>query len=380
MGRAVSLVFTEYVRSVEPGEPQDPDLFAAVWEKLRDALASEMRKRSLWGAPPSYLGVYGPSSWSAPDAFDELVCDCYTFIFLDRLPGLKAQLRVKTNAEGLVFRSIRNFLYDTQKRHDPLGFRVFVVLQTAMRQAIAAGGVHVLQGDPGVRNDTILGVRPESDPGKARGAELREHVRGWNDDLLPELVTARGKDLDQVVERLVTHISRLPLRGIEAFRFKDLIDPLKSDVRARWNMIWAGSEGETAIDDDADADFVGLVRLVRPDSGFEERESFEKLIAGVAEALEGLDEPARTRAYLGMLWAFLRSHAAESPSADKLPSRRKLAELLGIPRDRLPGLFATLGRLVEQSQAAISGKPPLGRNMGHSSPANRAAAGLGETP
>ncbi|MCP4655677.1 MAG: hypothetical protein GY856_09690, partial [bacterium] len=322
-----------YVRSLEPGETQDPDLFAAVWDKLRDALIAELRRRSLWGAPPSYLGICGAAGWSDQDALDELVTDCYTFIFLDRLPGLKAQLKVKPNVEGLVFRGIHNFLYDTQKRHDPLGFGVFGVLQSAVRQSVTAGTLHVLAGAPGVGNDTVLGFAPDHDPEQARGAGLAELVKVWNDDLLPELVTARGKVRDQVTTRLATHLSRLPLRGIEAFRFKDVIDPLKNDVRARWSAVRVQSEGETAVED-GDEDLMVIVRQVRPDSGVEERESFEKLLAGVAEALEGIDESARTRAYLETLWAFLRSHAAESPEegsatdpadpkAYELPSRRK---------------------------------------------------------
>ncbi|MCP4656991.1 MAG: hypothetical protein GY856_16390 [bacterium] len=367
----MSLVFTEYVRSLQSGgEPRDPDLFGALWKKLRDALIAEMRKRSLWSAPPSYVGIYGAAGWRDPDALDELVTDCFTFVFLSRLHGLKAQLRVKDNIEGLVFRSIQNFLYDTQKRQDPLGFRVFVVLQTALRQAIAAGVLHVLRGDPGVGNETVLGFAPGSEVGQAREAELREHVRGWNDDLLPDLITARGKGQDRIVMRLSTHISRLPVHGIEVFRFKDLIDLLKSDVRARWNVIRRYSEGETAIEN-GDDDFVVIVRRVRPDSGVEERESFDKLIACVTEALERIEESAQTKVYIERLWVFLRSHAAEpaetqpaadpaDPKAYELPSRRKIAKLLGIPRDRLAGLHATLGDLVEWCRAAGSGKPQLG--------------------
>ncbi len=392
LGRAVSLGFTEYIRSMESGgDVSDPDLFEALWKKLRGALIAELKKRALWSAPPSYLGIYGAASWRDPDALDELVTDCFTFVFLSRLPGLKAQLRVKDNIEGLVFRSIQNFLYDTQKRHDPLGFRVFVVLQNALRQAITAGVLHVLRGDPGVGNETVLAFAPGSEGGQARGAELREHVRGWNDDLLPDLITARGKGQDGIITRLSAHISRLPTHGIGMFRFKDLIDLLKSDARARWNVIWRYSEGETAIDNgDADDDFVVIVRQVRPDSGVEERESFEKLIICVTEAVERIAGPAQTKIYMERLWGFLTSHAAEptesqpaadpaDPKAYKLPSRRKIAKLLGIPRDRLAELHATLGGLVDGCRAASSGKPQLGRKrkQEHRSPGG-STAGRGE--
>ncbi len=357
-------VFTEYVRSLSDGEPSDPDLFGLAWEKLRDALRGEMRRRGLWDASPGYLGIHGPHSWSHGDALDDLVGDCFAFI-LDRLPSLKTHLKVKDNVEGLFFRSIRNFLYDTQKKHDPLGFRVFTVAQSAIRQLIADTTLFVLAGDPGVKNETVLGFAPAGDGGKAHVAALEERVPRWNDELMPTLVTAKGKHVAAVVERLTALISRLPDVAIELFRFKDLVGPLKSDARRRWNVIWAQDLGEMAFeDDDGEGAFPVLVRLIRPDSGVEERESFGKLITCVDETLDGFDEDAKIRRYLVDLWTFLRNHAAEppdgeasvDPKASKLPSGRKIAGRLGIPRDRLKGLFATLGGFVEDCQAAISGK------------------------
>ena len=350
----MSLVFTDYVRSLESASEPTPEMFDAAWTKLHDALRSEMIQRSVWSAPPSYLGIYGWNSWSLKDALEELLSDCYLYVFVRRLQGLQALLAVQENIEGLVFRNIRYFLFEKQKRHDPLGYRVFRVLQTAARQSIAAGALHVLAGDPRVGNGTILGVAPESDPATGPVAELSELVGGWSDGLLPELVTARGARLDEAVGKLAARLARLADGGIEAFRFKDLIDPLKREVRARWGAFWLNSQGDLGFED-GDRELAGLVRLVRPDSGFEERDSFQLLLACVAENIDRLETREKTRLYLERLWAFLRSHAAEeepaegrgSPAASKPPSRRRLAELLGIPRYRLPDLHESLGRLVE---------------------------------
>ena len=38
--------------------------------------------------------------------------------------NLAARLETMDNVDGLVFRNIGNFLYERQKRHDPLGFRL----------------------------------------------------------------------------------------------------------------------------------------------------------------------------------------------------------------------------------------------------------------
>lgn len=359
-------VFTDWVGSLVAGQEPDPDLFDAVWEKLRDALGAEMRKRGLWSAPPCYLGIRGYRCWTQGDAFDELVHDAFTFL-LDRLPSIKAQLRQKDNVEGFFFRCIRNFLYDSQKRHDPVGFRVFTVAQSAVRQLAEDGTLHVLVGDPGVRNDAVLGFAPDGDPNDARGG-LDEHVDVWTNELMPELVTARGKHVDGVVRRLAVLISGLPGAAIEVFAFHVLVGLMKSDARRRWHAIWAQQEGETAFEDDGEDAFPVLVRLIRPDSGMEEREAFGKLVACVEARLGLLDEAQTTRIYLEKLWAFLRNHATEpaegEPSADpkvsKLPSRRKIAQHLEIPRDHLKGLFETLGELVEECRAASSKNRQLG--------------------
>lgn len=163
--------------------------------------------RGLWGSPPSFLGVYGWQSWSAADSTDEplseLLSECYVFIFVHRLQSLKAHLEVKPNIDGLVFLNLRNFLYDRQRQHDPLGLRVFEILQSAVRQAVRAGELYVLAGDSKIRNDSLLGFTPDTEPVETATAALGRLVGIWNDDLLPALVTARGKAVEEVVARTV---------------------------------------------------------------------------------------------------------------------------------------------------------------------------------
>ncbi len=382
--QAETLVFTDYVRSLEPGSKlRDPD--EALWAKLRTALTAEMKKRSLWRLSPSCLGICGDPRWSS-QALEELLHDCFKSVFIDRLSGLMALLAVQENVEGVIFRNIRSFLFETQKKHDPLGFRVFMVLQSAMRRSISEGRLHVLAGDSGVGNETILGFAPWSDPEVARAAKLEESIREWNNDLLAEMVTARGAALEALTEKLVRRLTRLRIRGIEAFRFKDVIDSLKADVRARWQAVWLHSEGEMVPEDDGDADFVTMARLVRPDAGFEEREAFQKLFDCVAGELERLAKREKTRTYLRRLWIFLRNHAAESPAdtpagkspaaANKLPSQRQIAGILDIPRYRFPELYQTLGRLVETCQARHAGK----RRSGYRNRDQRAVGEEDSTP
>lgn len=356
-------VFTDYVRSLPPtGEPPDPRCFEEVWEALGRVIESEIRKRGLWESPPCYLGVYGWGYWHQADAgpgrrpaVEDLLAGCYAHIFIRRLDCLKVQLKVKPTIDGLVFLNVRNYLHDKQKQHDPLGFRVFEVLRAAIREAVRSGELHVLAGDLRIRNDTVLSASERADPAAVATVPM-DLISSWLDTLLPDLVTARGKARERVVAGLESAVLRLPADGVDVFAFGQLIDALKDEVRARWGVLM--DPAESALDEHQG----NLVTLVR--QGVEERDSFRALCACLAEAVEQVEEPSRSRAYLSTLWEFLRTYAAEpeegaahrQPAGDDLPSGRQLARLLRIPRDRLPELFSTLRRLVEGCRAAISGR------------------------
>ena len=330
----------------------------------------------MWESPPAYLGVFGGESWEPAggtgreSALEELLAECYSYVFISRLRSLQAQLKVKPNVEGLIVLNIRHFLHERQKEHDPIGSQVFEILQTAVQLAIAGGELRVLVGDEKVRNDTVLGfVRGLDVPGQGRGGIPALVVR-WNDELLPDLITSRGRRQEEVARRLCERLPDLLRDGIGTFRFKDLVDPLKADVRARWAALLDLEQGELVPQMDGGPP----VRVVGPDRGIEERQLFRKLVECVLKSLQRLQINEKTRGYLAVLWQFLRVQASEGIEAqpasrlsrtltaelaagdEERPSLRQLAEQLRIPRERLPGLYQTLGDLVEWCRAAISGK------------------------
>jgi hypothetical protein len=142
-------------------------------------------------------------------------------------------------------------------------------------------------------------------------------------------------------------------------------------VRARWAAILGQSQGEIAprTGEEPRGD---RVRLVPPDTQVEERQLFRKLVDCVMTSLRRLDINEKTRDYLSTLWNFVRLQASEGeePGAPALRldqllreaegeerlSLRRLAEQLRIPRERLPGLYETLGELLERCRAANSGR------------------------
>lgn len=379
-------LFTQFVRSLE--DTPDERLALAAWERLREILKSELKRRGLWHSPPSYLGIQGWPAWSGESAgrgpgqgpgegaLEELVADCYSFIFVDRLGRLQAQLRVKPNIEGLIVLNVRHFFLERQKEHDPLGYRVFEMVHAAMLQAIGEGELFVLSGDAQVRNHTVLGfalgapedAAPPAPPAPPAWAPLAPLVAGWNDELLPDLVMARGRRQEEVWARLRVLVRGLEPQGVRSFRFRDVLDPLKSGARLRWAaLLEEGEEGGARASGLPAPDGAG--RRVLPETPVESQESLEKLTRYVSAAVSRMPMAPQTREYLATLWQYLKLQVGAGEPAGSLARRmaelgeeerlshRRLAQVLGIPRERLPGLFSTLRQLATQAQSlARSGR------------------------
>jgi hypothetical protein len=387
-------LFTRFVLSLE-GTP-DERLALAAWDRLREILQHELKRRGLWLHPPSYLGICGWPNWAGtPEepaaALEELVAECYAFIFVDRLGRLQAQLKAKPNIEGLVLLNVRHFFLERQKEHDPLGYRVYEMLHAAVHGAVHDGELYVLEGDPEVRNETVLGLAA----GKGEAAlpsRLVPLVGPWTQELLPELVLARGRHQEEVWIRIRRLIRALEPEGISAFRFRDVLDPLKRETRLRWAALLEESDegGAKAVPAGG--------KSVLPDTPIESRQSLERLTRYVAAALAHSSLDERTRDHLTVLWQYLRlsTGTAEGPGGgtvvgvkdieeDERFSHRRIAQLLGIPRERLPGLFATLREWVREAETSARGARSPGSGVGmfeprRPSPAPRRPEPVAERP
>ncbi len=274
-------IFSEHVRLLAKGERVPDDHFGDLWQALRAVLVDELRKRALWSAPPAYLGIYGGGNWSQEEVLEELQVECYTAAFLQRLRSLHAQLRARPSIDGLIFLNVRNFLHDTQKKHDPLGFRLFKVLRAAVRALIGDGLLRHLAGDSEIRNDTVVGF-DSGEPHDHAAAELGDRPRALADALLPDLVTALGKAQVKLIRRLAEHLAGWRREGVAAFRFRDLCTALSNDVRGRWAAIWRQQDGPTALEalPEVRADLAGTLGNVYTDLGLYEegREMLEEAV------------------------------------------------------------------------------------------------------
>ena len=364
----MSRFFSDFVRSLAHREEISNDGFDAAWLSLRRLLSRELRRRGLADQPPAYLGVYGFETWFAPgeasdgfngrrtDALEELVADSFSYIFCHRLQSLNAQLQIKDSIEGLIHLNIRHFIHDRQRIHDPIGLRTYEIARAAVEGMVQAGQMWRVDAGRKLRSGTLLAfseVASETPPAR----DLGPRVRSWNDTLMPDLLVVRGAARQALVEDLRQRVLSLREEGIESFRFGELLQPLRYDVRARWAALYDGDHGDRTVEDLDDL-FQTMTRKVAPASDYEERESFDQLIDCVERRLARPSQRPDWQGQLTTLWRFLRTEAlggtVESKqwivgeSSSRPRSTRRLAELLGIPRTRMPKLFATLGSYLER--------------------------------
>jgi len=367
---------TAYIRCLgDRLEPVSGPVFDRFLRVLSGAVKRELHRRGLWDSPPRFVGIEAAEIW-CDEAVQELVSECYIFI-MQRLRTLHQHLKLKPNIDGLVLLNVKHFLYERQKRCDPLGFRVFDIARSAVRQAALDGTLRVVAGDRRIENSTVLqplgrsiaadGSAAETVPaakvsGKREGSEtgsetvghLQEACRSWVDALMPELLLAHGRQREAVGKRLAQSLGTLNPRYLETVTFKALVDGLKAAARVRWKAVWVHEQGgaEGFEKGETRGGFRG--RSASPSSGvvfqqlaYEDEQSFQVLVRKVSKAVESAPATVQHRRYLPQLWKFLCTSSAD-PGTVAVPSRRRVAELLGIPRYLLPDLYRQLGKIIDR--------------------------------
>jgi hypothetical protein len=332
--------FTEHVRDFGP----DCDPADCVLPRLKKLLKQRMRRRSLVSAPLAYLGYGGAASWNAPGAFEDILVDCYIFAFLDRLPGLRNQLLVRPNIDGLIVRNVDNFLFERQRKHDPVGHAVFSNVGRAVRDAVAAVQLAIDGATDGrLHSSSVLRLdpsRPEADVADVERVQAAfSHVLNWS-TALPALtsITQEGQ------EWVAKFMDRLRDMGISAVRCGDVVAVLAAKAREDRASLHAVSRQE--LTQEGDDDFATLVRMVSPDQSFEDRDHWEALKSQIADRIAGLDRQRRVVDRLLAVFRALVGHIDEGGAS--LPSQAELVERLGVPRATLSDDFRLLRGIIEE--------------------------------
>jgi hypothetical protein len=369
-------VFSDFLRSLETGRQPDPERLREVLAALERLLRRELRRRGQWRLPPVRLGVVGYASWREPGALAELATDAYEHVILRRMRGLLAQLRVKPQIEGLVRLNVQHFLRDLQHGNDPLGYRAWEVVHNAVERAVERKALAIAADGPPIDAGTLLATLPAgagANPGDAAAAAAipgpadearRRHLAAraalWNAELLPDLVTAGGRGLDPVIDRLAERLPELAADGVARFRLRELVAALRDDLRRQWAArLWqAGDEapaGEVrSVAGGAAEPPVPVLRLTTqpadPEQAAAEREALRRLHRCTERGLERLPGDERERREARVVWRALATAAVEE---DGMPSQRQLAKALGIPRGRMPELFRRIGEAMARCRREL---------------------------
>lgn len=320
---------------------------------LRSQLALELHRRGLWRTDPRHLGVEA-ASWQ--EGLEELAADAYAFVFLDRLSALQAQRKVRPDVDGLVVLNVRHFLHARQKENDRLGYRAYDVLRCALRELITAGELWVLAGDAEIRNDTELGFAPVPDGELASPDLLAELARRWNDELLPDLMAAQGAGRLRVLRKLRRLLAAMPQQGAARFRFRDLLAPLKADLRLRWAATFVHEGIAEHSEATLGRQLFPFAKRVDPRLEVEQRDGFQKLVNCVSKQIEHEPTHDGLRRDLALVWAAVRAWAHDASAPQRPPSQRGLAVLLGLSRERVGVLMERLRGLIDRCQVKLAGR------------------------
>lgn len=378
-------IFTQYVRGLDPnGTPPSKEAFERVWGNLRNLLWRELAKRSLCSKPPRWIGILGQTRWTDPgkgvDALTELTADCYSFVFVHRLKSLVAQASVRVNIDGLIFRNISNFIHDRQRRHDPLGTRIYDLLRSVLSDCVEAG--ELSGGEAGTIDASTVLRSSQARVETNEDLSLQDHIQSWADELMPELITTRGRGQRRLEQRLRALIVQLPRTGVVSFSLGDLNRLLRDIVRHRWRSV-AEVESADEVGLEPDGERVQWVPLVPADTSYDAKNAFDDLVRCVkkslteATALPGKKEEGIIR-HIGMIWNLLLAWASErgeleSPFGKRDPSMRRLARVLDLPRDRIAHCMTLLQEMVLECRSGSTtgrgarvGKKPASELTGES--------------
>lgn len=344
--------FTEHFRRLEATGGPDEQFLAALGKALRGRL----RNAGLWDQPPAYLGYPEFRKWSDAfadgDAAAAPTLDCYLEAVAHRYDSLADHLQRKDNIDGLIYLNVKRFVLARQKKYDPVGYGAFKNLEAVLEEMAAAGQVvaeHRVEGR--LRNESLLCFSTGAAPAGLEQVEAAlDSGPQWEEALPCQVKIGKGAQ-----RLLLACLQTLPAVGVAAFRLGDLATALKERVRHAHAQRNRPPDGEVVSEGRADQDIVELIRIVRPEPGYEERrDELHGLLRQMREAIDALDAQERTRTGLRRLLVEL-SYYAETD--EEVPSWAELARRLGVRRTTLWDHLELLRELARRL-LGLSDAPP----------------------
>jgi len=307
-------------------------------KQLRHMVKQELRRR---GVPhsvlPAYLGLEA-EEWSDlrqkdftdpsregvlhPQPISEFTTEFYIWM-MDSYTELRVAAELNGAIGGLIRTKIRHFIYDRQRKNDPIGSRAYTVAKRACEDLIDTSKMRCLDSSGGLSRDTPLAF----DSSKARldSHEVTEAVRRRSD--CGEVATSIAKESKprataRLGKSLVESKEELP-----HFLFGDYVKPWAQLARSANKSVFRADGSEVQVERTEDGQ--ESLELVFHDSRFviqEEVEQLKHCLQFLSVEVEASTIQNRVRVRLHEYLRLLPTLLDEDP----IPSDADVARRLGV--------------------------------------------------
>jgi hypothetical protein len=325
--------------------------FKALATKIAKALRNHLYKKNLWRAKPELLGeeYKDYTTWNNAEAFEILCLACYIDVICKRFDSLQQKLSETDNIDGYIHRNIGFFLYDAQRKADPVGHKVAIKVRLAVNCCATERGIITVAElkKNKVHNETLLIFSPskeDSEPSVLADTikQILHHNHTWTSEIIYKLASLgriSQKNQVQICDIVADIAQQMPTAGINRCQFKSLVDVMKQEVRAVNPQTCVSEEAADEIpfepDDIPDEDFecwrvwCHQMKAAIEKSDYQQRvrEKLPKVFAereAAVEQLEPSPPQAQIAKHLGM---------AVSTVNDLLKRLRELDKTIGKPND-----------------------------------------------
>lgn len=296
-------------------------------------------------------GAAAPERPRRPSPFEEAFCET---------GRLARMARLGDDIGGYLAAMVRTYLLDRQEDNDPFGYRVFKNLE-AVIESLEVERVVAVTGRVGVRRrirrSSYVRFRTAAPDGAGHGpaveALLATPALAGNVHKLAKLGRGAQRLLRAAVEAL-------PLAGIEAFQFGDLLVPLQGRVREAARL-WAGDPLSVSPTQSGDGPKIATEnRIVAPVERYSTLdEHLAALAARVRAAIDAGGYQERTRLGLHRVLDDWFDHLAETQAdGEEHPRLTEWAIRLGLRRATLGDHVQRLRGIIAQVNAERTGDGP----------------------
>jgi hypothetical protein len=279
--------FTKLIGKIQKPEDEIPELFQA----LAKALCEEMVKQGLWLQSPQILGYdwdywyenrYGNGKGSCmgrrginikfkgrnskligsipSSAFIDLLFDCYVVVIFKQLEYLQGQIELGNTIDGSVLQNLKLFVMDLRRTKDSVGYNVAINAKLGFQHAIDRKIINSDDQDE-IDNNTqfTFSECPTTPSDENSISEVLSQTEAWTNTfklkMSKQMRRRRESEKEfkdsfqrEIGDPFCEMLKQLNNSGINCFRFKNMVDAMKEDVR----RVVADEQARNMAPDDLD--------------------------------------------------------------------------------------------------------------------------------